>query len=224
MSLTSMNVDTWMLTQFCVQLINGFTFHPKGMFAIGWLELGKADKALLLLEKCFNNIQGPFQVSGTPTDTWAHSAPLHRTPVVFMCDHLLSQVWSESSDGSGAVNFLTGMGGFLQTVLFGFTGFRSVMEHPVSHSEKINRRTTINLCSCQSSEGVPGLHPPPAQQHLRALHPRCELSGPSAGLAAQKGRGLRDPEGPAGKHHRCQIRWSTGCPEGIRKQDPTRAR
>uniref|UniRef100_A0A3Q0R8C7 Protein-glucosylgalactosylhydroxylysine glucosidase n=1 Tax=Amphilophus citrinellus TaxID=61819 RepID=A0A3Q0R8C7_AMPCI len=66
-----------------------------GMFAIGWLELGEAEKAQLLLEKCFKNIQGPFQ-----------------------------QVWSESSDGSGTVNFLTGMGGFLQAVLFGYTGFR----------------------------------------------------------------------------------------------------
>lgn len=36
------------------------------------------------------------------------------------------QVWSESSDGSGAVNFLTGMGGFLQAVLFGYSGFRRV--------------------------------------------------------------------------------------------------
>lgn len=34
------------------------------------------------------------------------------------------QVWTENSDGSGAVNFLTGMGGFLQAALFGFTGFR----------------------------------------------------------------------------------------------------
>lgn len=65
-----------------------------GMFAIGWLELGEAEKAQRLLEKCFSNIQGPFQV------------------------------WSESSDGTGAVNFLTGMGGFLQAVLFGYTGFR----------------------------------------------------------------------------------------------------
>ncbi|XP_058502585.1 protein-glucosylgalactosylhydroxylysine glucosidase [Solea solea] len=65
-----------------------------GMFAIGWLELGEAERAQLLLKKCFSNIQGPFQV------------------------------WSESSDGSGAVNFLTGMGGFLQAVLFGYTGFR----------------------------------------------------------------------------------------------------
>ncbi|CAL9696966.1 unnamed protein product [Knipowitschia caucasica] len=64
------------------------------MFAIGWLELGEAAQAQHLLAKCFNNIQAPFQV------------------------------WSESSDGSGAVNFLTGMGGFLQAVLFGYTGFR----------------------------------------------------------------------------------------------------
>lgn len=34
------------------------------------------------------------------------------------------QVWTENADGSGAVNFLTGMGGFLQAVLFGVTGFR----------------------------------------------------------------------------------------------------
>lgn len=33
------------------------------MFAIGWLELGEAEKAQLLLQKCFQNIQGPFQVS-----------------------------------------------------------------------------------------------------------------------------------------------------------------
>ncbi|KAM9815942.1 protein-glucosylgalactosylhydroxylysine glucosidase isoform 1-T3 [Syngnathus typhle] len=65
-----------------------------GMFAIGWLELGDAKKAQHLLEKSFRNIQGPFQV------------------------------WSESSDGTGAVNFLTGMGGFLQAVVFGYSGFR----------------------------------------------------------------------------------------------------
>ncbi|XP_051545370.1 protein-glucosylgalactosylhydroxylysine glucosidase isoform X6 [Myxocyprinus asiaticus] len=65
-----------------------------GMFAVGWLELGETEKAQQLLQKCFKNIQKPFQV------------------------------WSESSDGSGCVNFLTGMGGFLQAVLFGYTGFR----------------------------------------------------------------------------------------------------
>lgn len=33
-------------------------------------------------------------------------------------------MWTENADGSGAVNFLTGMGGFLQAALFGCTGFR----------------------------------------------------------------------------------------------------
>ena len=34
------------------------------------------------------------------------------------------QVWTELDDGTGAVNFITGMGGFLQSLLFGYGGFR----------------------------------------------------------------------------------------------------
>ncbi|NXT71519.1 PGGHG glucosidase, partial [Chaetops frenatus] len=64
------------------------------MFAVGWLELKELQRAWKQLEKCFSNITEPFKV------------------------------WVENSDGSGAVNFLTGMGGFLQVILFGFTGFR----------------------------------------------------------------------------------------------------
>ncbi|XP_064571359.1 protein-glucosylgalactosylhydroxylysine glucosidase [Zonotrichia leucophrys gambelii] len=64
------------------------------MFALGWLELKEPQRAWSQLEKCFSNITEPFKV------------------------------WVENADGSGAVNFLTGMGGFLQVVLFGFTGFR----------------------------------------------------------------------------------------------------
>ncbi|XP_014382643.1 protein-glucosylgalactosylhydroxylysine glucosidase isoform X1 [Alligator sinensis] len=64
------------------------------MFAVGWMELKEVQRAQSQLSKCFNNITEPFKI------------------------------WSENSDGSGAVNFLTGMGGFLQAVLFGYTGFR----------------------------------------------------------------------------------------------------
>ncbi|NXQ32374.1 PGGHG glucosidase, partial [Alaudala cheleensis] len=64
------------------------------MFAVGWLELKELQRAWSQLQKCFSNITEPFKV------------------------------WVENSDGSGAVNFLTGMGGFLQVILFGFTGFR----------------------------------------------------------------------------------------------------
>ncbi|NWS72479.1 PGGHG glucosidase, partial [Crotophaga sulcirostris] len=64
------------------------------MFAVGWLELKEVERAQSQLNKCFSNITEPFKI------------------------------WVENSDGSGAVNFLTGMGGFLQAVLFGYTGFR----------------------------------------------------------------------------------------------------
>ncbi|XP_072194702.1 protein-glucosylgalactosylhydroxylysine glucosidase isoform X2 [Excalfactoria chinensis] len=64
------------------------------MFAVGWLELKEMERAQGQLNKCFNNITEPFKI------------------------------WVENSDGSGAVNFLTGMGGFLQVILFGYTGFR----------------------------------------------------------------------------------------------------
>lgn len=64
------------------------------MFAVGWLELKEIQRAHGQVQKCFANITEPFKI------------------------------WTENADGSGAVNFLTGMGGFLQAVLFGYTGFR----------------------------------------------------------------------------------------------------
>ncbi|XP_035119857.3 protein-glucosylgalactosylhydroxylysine glucosidase [Callithrix jacchus] len=64
------------------------------MFAVGWMELKDTVRARDLLDRSFANTAEPFKV------------------------------WTENSDGSGAVNFLTGMGGFLQAVLFGCTGFR----------------------------------------------------------------------------------------------------
>ncbi|XP_032005139.1 protein-glucosylgalactosylhydroxylysine glucosidase isoform X5 [Hylobates moloch] len=64
------------------------------MFAVGWMELKDAARAWGLLDRSFANVAEPFKV------------------------------WTENADGSGAVNFLTGMGGFLQAVVFGCTGFR----------------------------------------------------------------------------------------------------
>uniref|UniRef100_A0A2R9A6Z2 Protein-glucosylgalactosylhydroxylysine glucosidase n=1 Tax=Pan paniscus TaxID=9597 RepID=A0A2R9A6Z2_PANPA len=64
------------------------------MFAVGWMELKDTVRARSLLDRSFANMAEPFKV------------------------------WTENADGSGAVNFLTGMGGFLQAVVFGCTGFR----------------------------------------------------------------------------------------------------
>lgn len=64
------------------------------MFAVGWMELKDPSRAQVHLNRSFANVTEPFKV------------------------------WTENADGSGAVNFLTGMGGFLQAALFGCTGFR----------------------------------------------------------------------------------------------------
>lgn len=114
------------------------------MFAIGWLELGEAEKAQGLLEKCFSNIQGPFQVSlESSHHTYTTLVLYTLLNIEQICGYLSSQVWSESSDGSGAVNFLTGMGGFLQAVLFGYTGFRFVIDLPTTHTLK--KRLTAHM-------------------------------------------------------------------------------
>lgn len=41
----------------------------------------------------------------------------------------LLQVWTENVNRKGAVNFITGAGGFLQAVLFGYGGFRIRADH-----------------------------------------------------------------------------------------------
>ncbi|ESP00136.1 hypothetical protein LOTGIDRAFT_141357, partial [Lottia gigantea] len=65
-----------------------------GMFAVNWLEQGDSMTANKYFYKQFGNIRPPFNV------------------------------WTENADGSGAVNFHTGMGGYLQSILFGYGGIR----------------------------------------------------------------------------------------------------
>lgn len=65
-----------------------------GMFSVGWLELGNKTKGRSMFEKNLDYIQEPFKI------------------------------WTETAYRAGAVNFLTGMGGFLQAILFGYGGIR----------------------------------------------------------------------------------------------------
>ena len=65
-----------------------------GMFAINWLDLGEEGQAAPMFLRQLQNIQEPFKI------------------------------WSENSNGGGAVNFLTGMGGFIQSVVYGYFGLR----------------------------------------------------------------------------------------------------
>ena len=74
--------------------------NPRGpamthsMFAIGWLEVGEQEKAENAFKKNYLNIIGPFNV------------------------------WAEIRGGRGATNFITGAGGFLQGIIFGYGGLR----------------------------------------------------------------------------------------------------
>lgn len=126
---------------------------PQSMFAVGWMELKEPRRAQDLLERSFANITEPFKVNSQADPTCLPPGPLggrsgspalgrgsHRRVRTLLEQgqqprgaHVLGvsaltafhgQVWTENADGSGAVNFLTGMGGFLQAALFGFAGFR----------------------------------------------------------------------------------------------------
>lgn len=66
----------------------------KSMFAVGWLDVGDYARAEKSFKQSYVNAKAPFMV------------------------------WTEGADGGGAVNFITGAGGFLQAVLFGYGGLR----------------------------------------------------------------------------------------------------
>ena len=66
-----------------------------GMFAIGYLELGDVERGWSLFQKSYQ--------------------PYYHPPFY---------MWTENVNGTGAVNFITGMGGFLQAVMFGYFGTR----------------------------------------------------------------------------------------------------
>ncbi|XP_060582374.1 protein-glucosylgalactosylhydroxylysine glucosidase-like isoform X2 [Ruditapes philippinarum] len=65
-----------------------------GMFTIGWLEIGELDKANTTFYDQLKNRRDPFNI------------------------------WTENADGSGTTNFITGMGGYLHSLIFGYAGVR----------------------------------------------------------------------------------------------------
>lgn len=77
------------------------------MFAIGWLELGEAERAQRLLEKCFSNIQGPFQVSlqlSHPHHTNTRLFTESWLPVLTGVEWIIRWLWcSQLSHGYGRI-------------------------------------------------------------------------------------------------------------------------
>ena len=68
----------------------------KSMFAINWLDVREYSRAEKSFSESYVNAKEPFMV------------------------------WTEGAYGGGAVNFITGAGGFLQSILFGYGGLRLV--------------------------------------------------------------------------------------------------
>ena len=69
------------------------------MFAVGQLDLGHTGTAESLFRRSYQ--------------------PYYHPPFY---------MWTENVNGTGAVNFLTGMGGFLQSVMFGYFGVRTRLD------------------------------------------------------------------------------------------------
>ncbi|XP_039273265.2 protein-glucosylgalactosylhydroxylysine glucosidase-like [Styela clava] len=89
------------------------------MFSINWNSMGEHSKADNYFLHQYNNIQLPYQI------------------------------WSEEPSGNGAVNFLTGIGGYLQSILYGYLGLRIYSDNIV-----LNPRIPPGL----DSKSVTSLH------------------------------------------------------------------
>ncbi|XP_048752483.2 protein-glucosylgalactosylhydroxylysine glucosidase-like isoform X2 [Ostrea edulis] len=85
------------------------------MFSIGSLEIGDITEASTQFLRQLLNVAKPFNV------------------------------WTELSDGTGAVNFITGMGGFLQSLLFGYGGFRLHPDRIDFHGRLPPSTTSFNI-------------------------------------------------------------------------------
>ncbi|XP_072036916.1 protein-glucosylgalactosylhydroxylysine glucosidase-like [Amphiura filiformis] len=55
------------------------------------------------------------------------------------------KVWTEVRSGIGATNFITGMGGFLQTVIFGYGGFRLYLENLAMNATLPPKTTSMTI-------------------------------------------------------------------------------
>ncbi len=55
------------------------------------------------------------------------------------------QVWTEARSGIGATNFITGMGGFLQTIIFGYGGFRLYLESLAMNATLPPQTTSLSI-------------------------------------------------------------------------------
>ncbi|XP_071807639.1 protein-glucosylgalactosylhydroxylysine glucosidase-like [Asterias amurensis] len=85
------------------------------MFSVGYGDVGSFQERDEMFQRSQKNTQQPFHV------------------------------WTEFPSGGGAINFITGMGGFLQSVLFGYAGFRIHQEYLLFDFNLPNGTNTFNI-------------------------------------------------------------------------------
>ncbi|WAR19510.1 PGGHG-like protein [Mya arenaria] len=86
-----------------------------GMFAIGWLELNQTDRAEGLFFRQLLNKYGAFNI------------------------------WTEDADGGGVTNFITGQGGYLQSIIHGYGGVRPYADRLALHCRPVPGSTGISI-------------------------------------------------------------------------------
>lgn len=67
------------------------------------------------------------------------------TRVIFLLFNFALKAWSENANGPGAANFITGMGGYLQSVIFGYGGLRVYEDRIVLNGKLPLSVTNMNL-------------------------------------------------------------------------------
>ena len=85
------------------------------MFTVGLLEVGEKSLAFEAFQNNFENIKEPFKV------------------------------WSELRDGTGAVNFITGAGGYLQSLIFGYLGVRLKQDRLSFNMTRIQKTSSLKV-------------------------------------------------------------------------------
>ncbi|KAH3854241.1 protein-glucosylgalactosylhydroxylysine glucosidase-like [Dreissena polymorpha] len=86
-----------------------------GMFAIGWLDVNQSAKAEKSFFQQLDNKYGPFNI------------------------------WTEDADGGGVTNFITGQGGYLQSIINGYGGIRVYEDELAVHCRPIPGSKSMQL-------------------------------------------------------------------------------
>jgi len=105
------------------------------MHTIGFLDVDEVDTASVNFNRSYQSyIRQPFKVT-TPSLIFCR---IGKKGLNFQSKSFISQIWTEAQPPTlGAVNFITGMGGFLQSIVSGYGGLRLYPEEIVFFKPRV---------------------------------------------------------------------------------------